>query len=138
MAMASSEDLSLVSEFFTAAGKFAQLVNVVLCPPYTFLDPLSKTLTDTSIEMGSHPEMMGQKLVRKLGSISAQKVALPRNDEHGYVICLEKKQSLSWERIPNQNVTPIRQSEYCESTGIELFPFIRCFASSRAYQWRRI
>ena len=53
------------------------LVNVFLSPSYTFLDPLSKTLADTSIEMGSHPAMIGQKLMRNLGVYLSKKPPYP-------------------------------------------------------------
>lgn len=53
MAMTIFESLSFMREFVTAVGNLTQLVNVVLCPPYTALDPLSKTLMGTSIDLGA-------------------------------------------------------------------------------------
>jgi triosephosphate isomerase len=53
MAMTISEGLAFVEKFRIAAGKLAETVNVVICPPYTGLYAISQKLSGSSIELGA-------------------------------------------------------------------------------------
>ena len=53
MAMTVSESLAFVSDFQIALADLAQSVNIVLCPPFTALYPLSQALTYTPIDVGA-------------------------------------------------------------------------------------
>ncbi len=53
MAMTIPEGLAFVRDFTVAVGALAQSVDVVLCPPYTALHPLSQALTNAPIDFGA-------------------------------------------------------------------------------------
>jgi triosephosphate isomerase len=53
MAMTLSQSLTFVQEFRTALGDTAQVVDVVICPPYTALHPVAEALAGTPIALGA-------------------------------------------------------------------------------------
>jgi triosephosphate isomerase len=53
MAMTIAESLTFVDEFRRVAGDLIQVVDVVLCPPYTGLHRLAHALADTPIMLGA-------------------------------------------------------------------------------------
>lgn len=53
MAMTVTEALAFVKEFRTAVGNLEQLVEIVICPPYTALYLLSQVLSHSPIDIGA-------------------------------------------------------------------------------------
>lgn len=53
MAMTVSEDVAFVREFRATIGDLAAAVDIVLCPPYTALQPMAQVLAGTSIALGA-------------------------------------------------------------------------------------
>jgi triosephosphate isomerase len=53
MAMTIPEALAFTGEFRAAVGSLIQLMDIVLCPPFTALHPLSEALMDTPIAVGA-------------------------------------------------------------------------------------
>ncbi|MBN1814089.1 MAG: triosephosphate isomerase [Anaerolineae bacterium] len=53
MAMTIPEGLAFVRQFRAAVGHLAQMVDIVLCPPYTALQPMSQALADLPIALGA-------------------------------------------------------------------------------------
>lgn len=71
MAMTVSEGLSFVKEFRAAAGDIMQLVDIVLCPPFTSIYPLRQALTGTPVGLGAQNFWAGAGMAHT-GEISAQ------------------------------------------------------------------
>jgi triosephosphate isomerase len=53
MAMTIPESLAFVREFRAVVSDLAQVVDVVLCPPYTALQPVAQALADSFIALGA-------------------------------------------------------------------------------------
>ena len=51
--MTISEALAFARDFRAAVGSLVQLMDIVLCPPFTALHALSEALKDTSIDLGA-------------------------------------------------------------------------------------
>jgi triosephosphate isomerase len=74
MAMTAPEGLAFVREFRPALGSLTESMNVVLCPPYTALYPLSEVLADSSIDLGAQDVSAGPG-ESHTGAISPQLLA---------------------------------------------------------------
>lgn len=53
MAMTIPESIAFVHRFSAAVGDLVQAVDIVLCPPYTALQPMTQALADTPIALGA-------------------------------------------------------------------------------------
>jgi triosephosphate isomerase len=53
MAMTISKSLSFVREFRVAVGDLAQAMDIVICPPYTAIQPMAQALADSPIALGA-------------------------------------------------------------------------------------
>jgi triosephosphate isomerase len=71
MAMTISKSLAFVEQFQIAVGTLAELVDIVLCPPYTALYAVSHALTKTSIDVGA------QNLCAAPGSAHTGEISAP-------------------------------------------------------------
>jgi triosephosphate isomerase len=71
MAMKISESLAFVREFKISMGNLTQLVDIVLCPPYTAISSLSQELTDSQIGLGA------QNLYAAFGDAHTGEISAP-------------------------------------------------------------
>jgi triosephosphate isomerase len=74
MAMTVSESLAFVRNLTSALGDVVQLVDIVLCPPYTALYAVSQALAGTHIDLGAQNLCAGPGKAHT-GEISAQLLA---------------------------------------------------------------
>jgi triosephosphate isomerase len=70
MAMTIAESLAFVEKFRIAAGRLAETVNVVICPPYTGLYAMAQKLTDSPMELGAQ-NLYAAHGIAHTGEISA-------------------------------------------------------------------
>jgi triosephosphate isomerase len=74
MAMTIPESLAFVRQFCAAVGDLAQKVDIVLCPPYTALQPTAQALADSPIALGAQNLCAASGLAHT-GEISAPQLA---------------------------------------------------------------
>jgi triosephosphate isomerase len=74
MAVTIPESLTFVRQFRAAVGDLAQEVDVVLCPPYTALQPVAQALADSPIALGAQNVCAAPGLAHT-GEISATLLA---------------------------------------------------------------
>lgn len=74
MAMTVSEGIDFVKKFRATVDNIAHSVNIVLCPPYTSIYPLSQELSDSPIELGAQNLFAGRGKIHT-GEISARLLA---------------------------------------------------------------
>lgn len=71
MAMTIAESLVFLQEFVGLAGDLPQVVDVVICPPYTALWPVAQALTGSRLQLGGQNIAPTADLART-GQVSAQ------------------------------------------------------------------
>lgn len=69
--MTISESLAFVREFSSAVADLARAVDIVLCPPYTALQPVARALGDSPIGLGAQ-NLTAARGKAHTGEISAQ------------------------------------------------------------------
>lgn len=74
MAMTVVQSQAFVREFLAAAGSLAQLVDVVICPPYTSLYPMAQAIAGTPLMLGAQDVSTGPGNART-GEVSAKLLA---------------------------------------------------------------
>ena len=92
MALTVAESLALVREFETLAGDLLDLVEVVICPPYTSLWPVAQALRESRIQLGGQNIAATTDLART-GEISA---ALLADVDCRWVMLGTGKSAVTW------------------------------------------